>query len=150
MCTEGPDDERYILKGYTEDQAGQDIRDKDVIQAVNSVWYTKAEIKTWRDKTIAEIPTYGNCINCYWGGPVGMHCTHCDGEIIKNLTYQVRESRGKILDSRWVMRYFKRGHDITKANRKHRWIQTGTVQSPPYGKFGKTVDQGEKLMEGNR
>ena len=95
MCTEGPDDKQYIVVRYTEDQAGQDIRDEDVIQAENSVWYTKAEIKTWRDKTTAGIPTYGNCVNCYWGGPVGLKCTHCDGKIIKNLTYQVRESRGK-------------------------------------------------------
>ena len=47
MCTEGPDNEQYIIQRYTEDQAGQDIRDEDVIQATNLVWYTKAEIKTW-------------------------------------------------------------------------------------------------------
>ena len=46
MCTEGPDDEQYIVVRYTEDQAGQDIRDEDVIQAENSVWYTKAKIKS--------------------------------------------------------------------------------------------------------
>ena len=117
MCTEGPNNERYIVTRYTEDQAGQDIRDEDVIQAENSVWYTKAEIKTWRDKTTAGIPTYGNCVNCYWGGPVGLKCTHCDGKIIKDPTYQVHELRRKILDSRWVAGYFERGHDVAKADR---------------------------------
>ena len=56
-----------------------------------------------------------------------------DGEIIKNPTYQVCELRGKILDSCWVAWYFKRGHNIAKADRKHRWIQTGMVHLPPYG-----------------
>ena len=143
MCTEGPDDEQYIVKGYTVDQAGQDIRDEDVIQAANSVWYTKAEIKTWRDKTTAGIPTYGSCVRCYWGGPVGLKCTHCDGKITRNLTYQVHESRGKILDSHWVARYFEKGHDVAKANRKHRRIRTGTVQLPPFGKFEKMLRRGK-------
>ena len=79
-----------------------------------------------------------------------MKCTHCDGKIIKNPTYQVRESRGKILDSCWVMRYFKRSHDATKADRKHRWIRTGTVQLPPCGNFEKMLDEGEKFVESNR
>ena len=61
MCTERPDEEWYIIQQYTEDQAGQDIQEEDIIQAANAVWYTKAEIKTWRDKTTTGIPTYGNC-----------------------------------------------------------------------------------------
>ena len=149
MCTEGPDDERYIIQRCTQDQAGQDIRDEDVIQAANSVWYTKAEIKTWWDKTTAGIPTYANSTNCYWGGPVGLKCTHCDGKIIKNLKYQVRESIGKTLDLRWVAGYFERGHDVAKADRKHRWIRTGTVQLPSFGKFEKMLDEGKKFVESN-
>ena len=150
MCTGGPDDEQYIIVQYTEDQAGQDIRDEDVIQAENLVWYTKAEIKTWRDKTTAGIPTYGNCVSCYWGGPVGLECTHCDGKITKSPAYQVHESRGKILDSRWVARYFERGHDVAKADRKHRWIRTGTVQLPSFRKFERMLDEGEKFVESNK
>ena len=56
MCTEGPDDKQYIVVRYTEDQAGQDIRDEDVIQAENSVWYTKAEIKTCGTRPLQEYP----------------------------------------------------------------------------------------------
>ena len=150
MCTEGPNDERYIVQGYTEDHAGQDIRDEDIVEAANSVWYMKAEIKAWRDKTTAGIPTYGNCVNCYWGGPVGLKYTHCDGKIMKILTYQVQELRGKILDSRWVVRHFERGHDVAKADRKHRWIRTGTVQLPSFRKFEKMLDEGEKFVESNK
>ena len=47
MCMEGPNGEQYIMKGYTEDQAGQDIRAEDVIQATNLVSYMRAEIRTW-------------------------------------------------------------------------------------------------------
>ena len=98
MCTEGPNGKQYIMKGYTEDQAGQDIRAEDVIQAANLVWYMRAEIRTWQDKTTAGIPTYGNCTKCYWGGPVGMVCTHCVGKGKKRPTYQVVKVEHKILD----------------------------------------------------
>ena len=81
---------------------------------------------------------------------MGLKCTHCDGKIIKNPTYQVRESRGKILDSRWVARYFERGHDVAKADRKHRWIRTGMVQLPSFRKFEEMLDEGEKFMESNK
>ena len=107
------------MKGYTEDQAGQDIQAEDVIQAANLVWYTRAEIRTWQDKTTTGIPTYGNCTECYWGGPVGMVCTHCVGKGKKRPTYQVVKVEHKILDSCWVAGYFKKGHKIAKADRKH-------------------------------
>ena len=46
--------------------------------------------------------------------------------------------------------YFKKGHEVTKADRKHRWIRTGMVQLPPVIKFTKMVEEGEKFMEGNK
>ena len=81
---------------------------------------------------------------------MGLKCTHCDGKIIKDPTYQVHELRCKILDSCWVAGYFERGHDVAKADRKHRWIQTGTVQLPSFGKFEKMLDEGEKFVESNK
>ena len=36
---------------------------------------------------------------------------------------------------------------MAKADRKHRWIWTGTVQLPPFGKFEKMLDEGEKFVE---
>ena len=149
MCTEGPDDEWYILRGYTEDQAGQDIRAEDVIQADNLVWYTWAKRKAWKEKTTAGVPTYGNCTDCYWGGPVGMVCTHCKGKDEKKPTYQVLQVGDKLLDSRWVTKFFKKGHEVAKADRKHRWLRTGSVRLPPVGKFADMVEEGEKFVEGN-
>ena len=80
MCTEGPDNEQYIVQGYTEDQAGQDIQAEDVIHAKNLVWYTWDERRAWQEKTTTGISAYGNCTDCYWGGPVGMLCMHCEGK----------------------------------------------------------------------
>ena len=54
------------------------------------------------------------------------------------------------MDSCWVEGYFKKGYDVAKADRKHRWIRTGSVQLPPFGKFAKMVEEGEKFMEGNK
>ena len=81
---EGPNDEWYIMKGYTKDQASQDktFGPEDVIQAKNLVWYTWAERRAWQEKTTAVIPTYSNCTNCYWG-PVGMVCMDCEGRAKK-------------------------------------------------------------------
>ena len=39
---------------------------------------------------------------------------------------------------------------MAKADRKHRWIRTGTVQLPPFGKFKKMLDEGEKFVESNK
>ena len=38
----------FIVRNYTEDQAGMDIRKEDVVQARNSWYYTSQEIETWR------------------------------------------------------------------------------------------------------
>ena len=53
MCTEGPNGERYTVVGYTEDQAGQNIRAEDIVQADNSVWYMCAKMRAWSEKTAA-------------------------------------------------------------------------------------------------
>ena len=39
---------------------------------------------------------------------------------------------------------------MAKADRKHRWIRTGTVQLPPFEKFEKMLDEGEKFVESNK
>ena len=54
------------------------------------------------------------------------------------------------MDLHWVTKYFKKGHDVAKADRKHKWLQTRLVKVPPFGKFAKMVEEGEKFMEGNR
>ena len=75
---------------------------------------------------------------------------HCEGKGEKKPTYQVFQVREKLLDLRWVAGYFRKGHEVTKADRKHRWIRTGSVQLTPFGKFSKMVEEGEEFLEGNR
>ena len=66
-----------VVIGYTDDQNGKDIREKDVIRAANGKWYTQDELDKFRDKSSANCPTYGNCNCCYASGPVGRPCASC-------------------------------------------------------------------------
>ena len=61
----------YVVRNYTEDQAGMDIWDQDVLQAANGMYYMTQEIETWKVKNTQDVPTYGNCNRCYQSGPVG-------------------------------------------------------------------------------
>ena len=79
-----------------------------------------------------------------------MVCMHCEGKGEKKPTYQVLKVEEKILESRWVTGYFKKGHKVAMADWKHRWIRTGTVQLPPVRIFAKMVEEGEKFVEGNK
>ena len=58
----------FIVRNYTEDQAGMDIRKEDVVQARNGWYYTSQEIETWKVKNTQDMPTYGNCRRCGQGG----------------------------------------------------------------------------------
>ena len=69
---------------------------EDVVQADNSVWYTWAERRAWSEKTTAGIPTYGNCTDCYWGGPVGMVCMHCKGKGEEKPIFEVMQVGDKL------------------------------------------------------
>ena len=79
-----------------------------------------------------------------------MVCMHCKSKGEKRPASQVLKVDQKILDLFWVTGYFKRGHGITKADRKHRWIRTAAVPLPPFMKFAKMVEEGEKFVEGNK
>ena len=61
----------YIVRNYTEDQAGMDIWNEDVLQAKNGMYYTPQEIETWKVKNTQDMLTYGNCDWCYRSGPIG-------------------------------------------------------------------------------
>ena len=68
---------------------------------------------------------------------------HCKGKGRQKPTYEVMQVGEKLMDSCWVARYFKKGHDVAKADRKHKWLRTSLVQVPPFGKFAKMVEEGE-------
>ena len=54
------------------------------------------------------------------------------------------------MDSRWVTKFHKRGHEVAKADRKHRWLRTGSVQMPLFGMNGDMLEEGEKFVESIR
>ena len=56
-----------------------------------------------------------------------MVCAHCKGKDEKKPTYQVLQVGDKLMDSRWVTKFYKKGHEVTKADRKHRWLRTSSV-----------------------
>ena len=71
-----------VVRSYTDEQEGQDIREEDVARPKNHCWcYDGNEPdengRTWRDKSRAWRPTYGSCIFCYDAGPVGQNCVKC-------------------------------------------------------------------------
>ena len=51
-----------------------------------------------------------------------MVCTHCQKPI-----FEVMQVGDKLMDLRWVAKFHKRGHEVTKADRKHMWLRTGLV-----------------------
>lgn len=72
---EGVSSERIVV-GYTDDQAGKEINDNDVVRSENLV-YTRDEINMFRQKSRARCPTYGCCAWCWNAGPVGNVCPFC-------------------------------------------------------------------------
>ena len=52
---------KFIVRNYTEDQVGTDIRKEDMVQARNGWYYTLQEIETWKVKNMQDLLTYGNC-----------------------------------------------------------------------------------------
>ena len=71
----GGQSEKYIVVGYTNDQEGQNIRERNIVRANNGRFYTKEETTMFRYKSAARCPTYGNCNGCYASGPAAKHAT---------------------------------------------------------------------------
>ena len=79
-----------------------------------------------------------------------MICTHCKGKDEKKPTYQVLQVGDKLMDSRRVTKFYKKGQEVAKADRKQRRLRTDFVRLPPVRKFADMVEEGEKFVEGNR
>ena len=56
-----------------------------------------------------------------------MVCTHCQGRGKEKPIFEVMQVGDKLMDLRWVTKFHKRGHKVTKADHKHRWLRTGLV-----------------------
>ena len=79
-------DHGWLLVGYSEDQAGQAIRQDDVIRANNGRWFTQEEVSNFKNKSNDSCPMYGNCNRCWKSGPVGKACNECND---KKVGYEV-------------------------------------------------------------
>ena len=49
-----------MVKNYTPDQQGQDIRPQDVARPINRRWAKSDEVETWRKLSNERSPTYGS------------------------------------------------------------------------------------------
>jgi hypothetical protein len=68
--------ERIVI-GYTKDQQGQNIQDKDIVRPDNRKWARNCSGETheWEKKSSGTCPTYGTCELCWKAGPAGNKCT---------------------------------------------------------------------------
>jgi hypothetical protein len=122
--TKKPILQNEILKTYTPDQAGQAIRQEDVIRAANGHYYEEAEVHQWKDKSMMHCPTYGNCEHCMSGGPLGEYCNFCSFDTGHYAICKINRTQ-HILDSEYVAEHLGQGFEqYVAANRAVAWIST--------------------------
>jgi hypothetical protein len=113
--------QKHLVKNYTTDQEGQDIRDEDVVRPNNHRWCIQGddEVRTWKRKSTARCPTYGSCTNCLKSGPVDLFCNDELCKIKKTPPkYAImRHGYDKLLDSITIAEMLDRGHETAKADR---------------------------------
>ena len=119
-----PNKPQRIIKAYTDDQEGKDIRDEDVLRPSNGR-YTKQgspETKTWEQKSTGRCPTYGTCTFCFKAGPAGKKCLCTNGE------YLILFYRSHIIDSITFGEMFGEELEVAKADRMQNWLRTPMMQ----------------------
>ena len=131
-CTNKPSvyhEGKFIVRNYTEDQAGLDIRKEDVVQARNGWYYTSQEIETWKVKNTQDLPMYGNCVRCGKGRPIGTECSQCkewplmEGGVATGTVrqiYRLYQVEDMFFDSCLIAEIHGKGHDVAKADTWHR------------------------------
>ena len=118
--------EQFIVVDYTSDQEGQLIRESDVVRANNGRFYTREEPTTFKNKSTARCPTYGNCNECCASGPAGIYCQICNK---RNCVYQIvlletYQFGGKYIDAEFLSNFLKCEHTVARADRKQAWLRT--------------------------
>jgi hypothetical protein len=104
--------ERIVI-GYTVDQQGQNIRDKDIVRPDNRKWARNGsgEIHEWKKKSSGRCPTYGTCPLCWKAGPAGKKCTCTHGN------YLILYYKLTTLDSITVANIIGQDLEVTRADR---------------------------------
>jgi hypothetical protein len=114
---------KLIVKRYSIDQQGQDIKDKDVVRPSNYRWCYAGgeETKKWTLKSTPGCPTYGSGFVCMRSGPAGKRCNAClsEGPGI----YTILMYRGNILDSITITGICETGHETARADRTYLWLR---------------------------
>ncbi len=121
---ENPNRPLRIIKGYTDDQEGKDIRDEDVVRPSNGK-YTKQgspETNSWQQKSTGRCPTYGTCSFCFKAGPTGKKCPCTNGD------YLILFYRRYIINSITFGEMFGEELEVAKADRMQNWIRTPMMQ----------------------
>ena len=114
----------FIVVSYTPDQAGQPIRDEDIIRADNGMFFTQDEIAHFRDRSRMTCPTYGTCTGCWKAGPVGKRCNDCDDDNVGFKVVFIGVGIGRIVDSEFIARFFNKGIEQALADRLDICIRT--------------------------
>ena len=120
---------KIININYTEDQAGQDILDQDVIRAVNGRFYTEEEVRNFRLRSRPRCPTYGNCNRCFATGPVGKVCGFCPpqhgaGYVVVSVGCMRTRTKPIILDAENLATQMPNNHEVARADRTYSWKRT--------------------------
>jgi hypothetical protein len=115
--------ERIVI-GYTVDQQGQDIRDKDIVRPDNRKWARNGSGETyeWKKKSSGRCPTYGTCSLCWKAGPAGKKCTCTHGNYLI-LFYELNT-----LDSITVAEIIGQELGVARADRMTNWNMTPMMQ----------------------
>jgi hypothetical protein len=115
--------ERIVI-GYTVDQQGQNIRDKDIVRPKNRKWARNGSGETheWKKKSLGWCPTYGTC-SLYWkAGPVRKKCTCTPGN------YLILFYKLNTLDSIMVAGIIGQELEVARADCMKNWNITPMMQ----------------------
>jgi hypothetical protein len=119
-----PTYQERIVIGYTVDQQGQNIRDKDIVRPKNRKWAQNGSGEThkWKKKSLGWCPTCGTCLLCWKARPVGKKCTCTHGN------YLILFYKLNTLDSITVADIIGQDLEVARADRMKNWNITPMMQ----------------------
>jgi hypothetical protein len=115
--------ERIVI-GYTVDQQGQNIRDKDMVRPDNHKWAQNdsGETHEWKNKSSGRCPMYGTCSLCWKAGPARKKCT------CTHVNYLILFYELNTLDSITVADIVEQDLEVARADCMTNWNMTPMMQ----------------------
>jgi hypothetical protein len=121
---------KFIVAGYNpatymeERKDPSVIRGEDVVRPPNhKAWKADRPGESTEEmplyKSVAKVPTYGSCEDCYSSGPVGKLCIFCHN----GTQYKVVLHCHHIIDSVTLAQAMERGHEPARADCCFWWIR---------------------------